>query len=136
MEWRKVTCLESSVHKQWAKEASTNSNRNHICQSFPCGSNLTKDACYFTEEYNISYKFNKSSFKMNEYPWSIANFIREFFYFIQNLPNIRYHILPITVYGFILWSTKSYMKNRPVLCAVYLKKRQKKCKSKFPMQEF
>lgn len=56
MELKKLTSLKSSVHKQWTKKASTNTNSNHICKWFPCGSNLTRISYYSTKE---NYIINK-----------------------------------------------------------------------------
>lgn len=63
----------------------------------------------------------KKKKKEEDYPGTTTDPLREITNLVQYLPNIRDHILPITVYNCVFWSTESYMKDRPILCAVYLK---------------
>ena len=55
------------------------------------------------------------------YPRTTADSLREVLDLVQNTLDLGDHILSITLYNCIPWSTKSYMKHWPILCAIYLK---------------
>jgi hypothetical protein len=46
-----------------------------------------------------------------DYPRTIAEPLREILDLVQNIPDIWYNILAITLHNCIPWSTKSYMKH-------------------------
>ena len=59
--------------------------------------------------------------KNGNYPSTTADPLRKLPDLVKHSPNIRNHILPITFNNCIPRSTQCYVKDRPILCAVYLK---------------
>lgn len=71
------------------------------------------------EKYGPTSK-NYYKFGDEDYPGTTTDSFSEIFDLVKNLPNIWYHILPITIYDWTPWSAESYMKDGSIFCAVYL----------------
>lgn len=106
------------MHKKGTQEAATNANWNNISKCFSCGSNLRNSIHYWTTSAScISTEIQKGT---EDYPRTIADPLREILDLVQNIPDIWYNILAITLHNCIPRGTKSYMKHWPILSAVYL----------------